>query len=190
MVKEAKGDDEAMTILSQCAAIAMQQYEPTLASQIAVEDSFDVKGIYKILESAADIKMSEKDPEVKKQAKEGGSSWSELDLAKLEAEAFLIGIWKDYDELEMSLSMPELLATLEAKRDADYNDKKFFAAIQGIDLDKQSGKQNAWEEMKARVFSGGRAGNPNDITSLQGPNAQKAGFGIGMGLSYVDMTKK
>jgi hypothetical protein len=190
MIKEASDDDEAMTILTQCVAISMQQYNPSLASQAAVEDSFDVKAIYKVLEAAADIKMSEKNPEVKKQAKEGGSSWFELDLAKLESEAFLLGIWKDYEELETSMSMPELLATLDAKRDQDYSDKKFFAAIQGIDLDKQSGKQNAWEEMKARVFSGNGNANPNDVTSLQGYNAQKAGFGIGMGLSYTDLTKK
>lgn len=38
--------------------------------------------------------------------------------------------------------------------------------------------------MKARVFSGGKTDDPNDILSMQGVNAQKAGFGIGMGLSY------
>jgi hypothetical protein len=38
--------------------------------------------------------------------------------------------------------------------------------------------------MKARVFSGGAATNGRDIVALQGVNAQKAGFGIGMGLSY------
>jgi hypothetical protein len=56
--------------------------------------------------------------------------------------------------------------------------------MQGIDLDKNSGKENAWEEMKARVFSGGVAANAKDVISLQGINAQKAGFGIGMGLEY------
>jgi hypothetical protein len=60
--------------------------------------------------------------------------------------------------------------------------------MQGVDLDKQSGKQNAWEEMKARVFSGGKASNANDVVALQGANAQKAGFGIGMGLSYEKLT--
>jgi hypothetical protein len=38
--------------------------------------------------------------------------------------------------------------------------------------------------MKARVFSGGKASGANDVVALQGVNAQKAGFGIGMGLSY------
>ena len=59
-----------------------------------------------------------------------------------------------------------------------------MAAMQGVDLDKQSGKSDAWEEMKARVFSGGQASDSKDIVALQGFNAQKAGFGIGMGLSY------
>jgi hypothetical protein len=89
--------------------------------------------------------------------------------------------------MEDSLSMPELTSLLVAKREADYNEKRFFAAIQGVDLDKESGKQDsqkAWEDMKARVFSGGQTGNSNDVISLQGVNAEKAGFGIGAGLDY------
>jgi hypothetical protein len=113
-------------------------------------------------------------------------------LAKLEAEVFLLGIWKDYAELEINLSMPELLITLESKRDLDYQEKKFLAAIQGVDIDKGSSQapENKWEEMKARVFSGGKAKDGNDVLALQGVNAQKAGFGIGMGLGYEDLTKK
>ena len=64
-----------------------------------------------------------------------------------------------------------------------------MAAIQGVDLDKQSGSergQKEWEDMKARVFSGGKATDSNDVLALQGVTAQKAGFGIGMGLDYGD----
>jgi hypothetical protein len=88
--------------------------------------------------------------------------------------------------------MPELTSILETKRELDYQEKKFFAAIQGVDLDKQTGRNdsNAWEQMKARVFSKGKAKDANDITALQGQNAKKAGFGIGMGLGYEDLTKK
>jgi len=141
--------------------------------------------IYKLLDYSAGIKINEKSEEpVKEQAKESGSTWDELDLAELEAEVFLLGIWKDYDELESSMSMPEIVATLKVKRDLDYSQKKFLAAMQGVDLDKASGKENAWEEMKARVFSKGSATGSNDILALQGANAQKAGFGIGMGIDY------
>lgn len=89
--------------------------------------------------------------------------------------------------------MPELTATLVASREKDHNNQKFLAAIQGIDLDSEGGEtkgQKEWEDMKARVFSGGTATDSNDITSLQGMNAQKAGFGIGAGLEYVDLTKE
>jgi hypothetical protein len=44
--------------------------------------------------------------------------------------------------------------------------------------------------MKARVFSGGKATSGNDVLALQGANAQRAGFGIGMGIGYEDLTKK
>lgn len=191
-VKEAKGDLEAISALSTCAFICMKQFKPEIAeTQEQFEDYVDMKTIYEILDVAAGIKIkSESEETVKKQAVDSGSNWEDLDLAKLESEVFLLGIWKDYEELEKSLSMPELMATLSVSRDLNYEEKKFLAAMQGVDLDKNSGKQDAWEEMKARVFSKNKTNNPNDITALQGVNAQKAGFGIGMGLDYVDMTKK
>jgi hypothetical protein len=98
-----------------------------------------------------------------------------------------LGNWKDYEELENNLSMPELTATLTAIREREHNHNKFLAAIQGIDLDGESNEtkgQKEWEDIKARVFSGGTATDSNDITSLQGINASQAGFGIGAGLSY------
>lgn len=189
-VKSAKDDMEAISKLSECARIAMKQYYPTIRTVEDLEDSVDLKTIYVILDIAAGIKINqEKDESVKEQATESGSTWDNLDLASLESEVFLLGIWKDYEELESSLSMPEIIATLGSKRELDYQEKKFLAAIQGIDLDQQSGKQNAWEEMKARVFSKGKATDANDITALQGVNAQRAGFGIGLGLEFEDLTK-
>lgn len=185
-VKSAKDDNEAIEALTVCATVTMRQYHPQFKTVSDIEDNFDLKTIYKIIDIAAGIKVNGSDDEepVKKQATDSGATWETLDLAKLESEVFLLGIWKDYEELERSMSMSELTATLSAKRELDYSDKKFHASIQGIDLDKNSGKQDAWEEMKARVFSGGNAADANDIVSLQGVSAQKAGFGIGMGLSY------
>jgi hypothetical protein len=185
-VKKAKDDDEAIELLTGCAKIAMQQYRPDFKTIQDIEDNFDLKTIYQIINIAAGIKIDsdEEDQPVSKQAEDSGATWESLDLAKLESEVFLLGIWKDYDDLETSLSMSELTATLTAKRELDYSDKKFHASIQGIDLDKNIGKKDAWEEMKARVFSGGQTADPNDVLSFQGVNAQKAGFGIGMGLSY------
>jgi hypothetical protein len=193
LVKTANNDDEAIVFLSNCAAITMKQYYPKISTIAELEDSVNLPTIYKILEIAAGIKIDEKSEEpVKQQAEESGSSWDKLDLAKIESEVFLLGIWKDYDELERSLSLPEIFMTLESKREIDYQEKKFLAAIQGVDLDKNSGNapENKWEQMKARVFSGGKAKDGNDVLALQGVNAQKAGFGIGMGLGYEDLTKK
>ena len=184
-VKTSKNDEEAINYLSKCATITMRQYYPSIKTQEQLEDNIDMPTIYKLLDYSAGIRINEKSEEpVKDQAKESGSTWDELDLAELEAEVFLLGIWKDYDELESSMSMPEIVATLKVKRDLDYGQKKFLAAMQGVDLDKASGKENAWEDMKARVFSKGSATGSNDILALQGANAQKAGFGIGMGLDY------
>ena len=185
-VKNSKGDLEAIIALSKCARVCMKQFRPEITqSQEMLEEYVDLQNVYDILDVTAGIKINEKSEEpIKKQAVDSGSSWEELDLAKLESEVFLLGIWKDYDELERSLSMPELMITLSIGRELNYDEKKFLAAMQGVDLDKNAQKSNAWEEMKARVFSGGQAANSKDIVALQGVNAQRAGFGIGLGLNY------
>lgn len=188
-LKETRTDHEAIEELSKCAAIAMQQYDPTITTLEEFEDSVDLETIYTILEIAAGIKINpNKETEIKEQAEESGSTWEDLDLAKVESEVFLLGIWKDYEELESSMSMPEILSTLGSKRELDFEEKRFMASIQGVELksDKEEEEVNPWEAMKARVFSGGKTSNPNDITALQGVNASMAGFGIGMGLEYED----
>jgi hypothetical protein len=87
--------------------------------------------------------------------------------------------------MEDSLSMPELVAVLEAKQKEDYENKKFFAALKGVNIDGESERKiNPWEAMKARVASGGKTSDPYDIVGLQGYSAQRAGFGIGAGLDY------
>jgi hypothetical protein len=191
-VKVTKNDDEAIAALVECVRVCMKQYYPPISGTIEdIEDSIDMPTIYKVLDVSAGIRINKKSEEpVKDQAVESGSTWDDLDLAKLESEVFLLGIWKDYQELELSLSMPELMATLEVSRELDYAEKKFMAAIQGVDLDAESGKskgQQEWEDMKARVFSKGQTSDSNDILSFQGPKAQKAGFGINHGLDYQDL---
>lgn len=190
-IKGSESDDMTIDILVKCGTVCMRQFRPEIATTDQLEDLIDLDNLYLLLEYAAGIKIKEDtNQSVTSQAKESGSTWDELDLAKLESEAFLLGIWKDYEDLESSMSMPELVATLNAKKESEYQERKFLAAIQGIDLDKQSGKNDAWEEMKARVFSKGKTSDPNDILAYQGVTAQKAGFGIGMGLNYENLTEK
>jgi len=143
--------EEANRLLMESAVIAMKQYYPSIKTVKDLEDNLDMPNLYVFLEASAGIKLKPSE-EDKQESADDENSWGKLDLAKLEAEVFLLGIWKDYEEL--------------------------------VDLDKQSGKEDAWEKMKAKVFSGGQAANSNDILAYQGANAAKAGFGIGMGLSY------
>lgn len=186
-VKEAANDSDAISFVTTSSLLAMMQYCPEITTIEQLEDTFDLPTLYKILDIAAGIKLkgSEEGSEesIQNQAKDNTQTWENMDLAKLESEVFLLGIWRDYEELEASLSMAELSETLNAKREADYADKKFMAAIQGVDIDANKEKEeNAWEKMKNKVFNKG--GDPNDVTSLKGQKAAKAGFGIGMGLSY------
>lgn len=95
-------------------------------------------------------------------------------------------MWKDYDELEGSLSMPELIATLDAQRKRTQEEREFQAQLHNAQMGDAPEKSNAWEDLKARVFSGGRATNANDVLALSGVTAQQKGFGIGAGLSYAN----
>lgn len=185
-IELANDDDEAIIALANCARIAMKQYYPSIQTMEQLEDSIDLPTVYRILDIAAAIKVDKdnKEETVKDQATKNEDGWKNLDLAAIESEVFLLGTWKDYDELESSLSLPELFATISSKRELDYQEKKFLAALKGVDLDKNNKKNDEWEQMKARVFSGGNTSDPNDVLALQGQAAQKAGFGIGMGLDY------
>jgi len=197
-VKDAATDEESIVILSECVRIAMKQYYPSIKTIEQLEDSVDLPTIYKIIDVCAGIKINQtkeiNEPTTQSAKPNSDSSWDNIDLVKLESEIFMLGIWKNYDELESSISMPELMAILESIRELDYAEKKLLAAMQGVDLDEASGKQeqDPWEAMKARVaaqVSGIGNGDPNDITSLQGQKAQQYGFGIGMGLDYEVVSK-
>lgn len=192
-ISEAKTEDESIDRISECVRIAMKQYKPEFSKSINdVQDNFDIHNIYKILEISAGIKIKAEsgEPNIDQQAAESQEeTWENLDLVKLETEVFLLGIWKNFDEMEKSISMPELVTILSTRRDLDYDEKKFMAAIQGIDLDEQSGNgeargQQEWENLKAKVASKGQAQDANDILALQGQNAKQQGFGIGMGIDY------
>jgi hypothetical protein len=193
-IKDTKNDDEAMIVLLECTRIAMKQYYPSVSKSIEdLEDNIDLPTVHEILDLAGNIKVGgESEEDVKTQAEKSdpGPSWEDFDLAKLESEVFLLGIWKDYNDLEESLSLSEIMAILSSKRELDYQEKKFFAAIQGVDLEDSGNEergQKEWENLKARVFSGGATNDSSDVLSLQGQNAKKAGFGINMGLDYEDL---
>lgn len=187
---------DAINALAKCVAISMQQYYPQIKTVDDVEDNIDLKTMYKILDVAAGIKINQNGTTetVQEDVASAGTAWEDFDLAKLESELFLIGIWKDYEDLESSLSIPELMITLNAKREIDYNEKKFLASMQGVNLDEAVGKQeeDPWQRLQARAAARARGEDPdsatpidpNDITSFVGTKAHRAGFGIGMGMEY------
>lgn len=187
-LSKANTDRESIMVIAECVRIAMKQFKPEISKKVEmIEDSFDLKTLYLVLEHAAGVKFNAEEEKKTVDLDKDSSSWEDLDLVKLETEAFLLGPWKNFEELETSICMAELITIISTSRELDYEEKKFLAAMQGVDLDKESGKekgQKEWEDMKARVFSGGTATDSRDILALQGQNAVKAGFGIGMGLEY------
>jgi hypothetical protein len=188
-MKNAENEMEIISVLAECSRIAMKQFYPSLSGSVDdVEDNMDLKTIYRILDVGAGIKFNQESEEVKQEEPKEGSDWKDLDLAKIESEVFLLGAWKNYDELEKTMSIPEVVITLGAGRELDYQEKKFLAAIQGVDLEEASGQKaepDAWEKMKSRILYGGK--DANDITNLTGKRAVAAGFGIGMGMDYEEV---
>lgn len=108
----------------------------------------------------------------------------------MESEVFLLGQWKDYDELEETFSMPELLATLEAYRKMKWRDYRFQAAMQGVSLPEDAdGKEvTSFEDVQKRALIRAQGGDPelNDVAQLRGAVAEHEGFGVEMegGMRY------
>lgn len=105
---------------------------------------------------------------------DGGKGWDELNLAELEAEAFLLGHWKNFDELEEALNLEELNAIIAAAREREQRSNRFHAAINGIDMDKQLAESN--KERFERIEREARA-------QLSGLTPEELEFGeLGMGI--------
>lgn len=67
--------------------------------------------------------------------------------------------------MESTLTVEELLKILDASRDREHENRKFLAALKGIDLDKDN--------------------KPEDLTDLKGAEAYNKGFGIGYGIGHI-----
>jgi flagellar biosynthesis chaperone FliJ len=79
----------------------------------------------------------------------------------LETEVFIkVRAWKNYDDLEDSLSLPELDTLLLAIREDEKETKVFQAAMQGVDLSKHinnpvEDKRREIERRAAERIAGG-----------------------------------
>jgi hypothetical protein len=68
----------------------------------------------------------------------------------MEAEAFLLGHWDNFEDMEIKLSLPELNAIINAAREQEFGRRKFAAALKGVDLD-DTGTSETAEERFDRV---------------------------------------
>lgn len=64
----------------------------------------------------------------------------------------LTGGWRNFQELEDTLSYPELVAMVEALRKQEDRRTRVLAAVNGVNLDDDSGEsQKRFEEVKRRA---------------------------------------
>jgi len=64
----------------------------------------------------------------------------------------LIGPWKSVEEVEESLSLPELTGLLKAHSEEEWAERKFMAALKGIELPEPETEHVAtFEEVKRRA---------------------------------------
>jgi hypothetical protein len=52
-------NDKSMDLLLECVAIAMQQYKPELADVAKLEDIIDLPTVYKVIEAASGVPISD-----------------------------------------------------------------------------------------------------------------------------------
>lgn len=62
----------------------------------------------------------------------------------------MLGQWKNFDEIEENLCLAEINVILEASRERRHEDRKFAAALKGVDLDENK-EETSFEAVKRRA---------------------------------------
>lgn len=75
--------------------------------------------------------------------------------------------YKNFDDLESHLTQGELIKLYEKAFERDMDNKRFTAAMQGIDLDGNSDKKSKFDEIKRRAEAKA-AGMSEEQYELQG----------------------
>lgn len=87
----------------------------------------------------------------------------------------MLGRWKNFDELEESVNLPELDMILAQKRKEEEARQKFAAAIEGINLGEQTSEVQARiEEVKHRAAAK-LAGGERELERME---LADLGFGV------------
>lgn len=89
----------------------------------------------------------------------------------------MAGNWRNFEQLEDDLTLEELTTLAKTIYDRTNEDRRFLAALQGVDL---------YENKQPDVDDDDDWDGKNDIAGLKGWTAEKDGFGIGMGLGYTE----
>lgn len=92
-----------------------------------------------------------------------------MDLVEIEREVLINGHWKNFDDLEESLTLPELYELYGAIKDREYREMKVVAAMNGVDIEEDSKeKVKSFEDVK-REAEAKRAGfkNADDFALAQ-----------------------
>lgn len=88
----------------------------------------------------------------------------------MEAEAFLLGHWKNFEDLEANISLPELEAILTAAREQEHARNRFAAALQGHDLDGEKATAQEMFDKAERAAKAQLAGKGELEYELQDEN--------------------
>lgn len=63
----------------------------------------------------------------------------------------MVGAWKDFEEMETNLSLPELEAILDAARKRERNAQKFQAALKGVKLEEDEQENLTGDDIRRRT---------------------------------------
>lgn len=78
------------------------------------------------------------------------------------------GAYKNFDDLEESLSLPELEVILKATRDRRHEEQRFQASLVGIEIeDNSSSDENGYAEVERRAQERIAAGSGIDLESVE-----------------------
>ncbi len=77
------------------------------------------------------------------------------------------GSYKNFEDLESSLALKELELMLETAREQQQMQRKFLAAIQGIDMDKDNEAQSEFNRVKEKALANA-TGKSVDEVALDG----------------------
>lgn len=104
-------------------------------------------------------------------------TWDDYDLASIEAQVMLLGIYKSFEELEENLTIEEMTLILNAHNEEKDSDRRFLAAVNGIKMDEGGDASEVFDQIQKEVELERQAA----ATGKSEEELQLAEFGIKFG---------